>query len=89
MSVVCPLVFGKIFCSISRPNNNGQEYVLSGSVRYISPVRCDRAFTHINLGVQPVKNAVRHRVNILVSCVVLVVVCQIQRAIFVSAVNDM
>ena len=32
----------QMFCSILRPNNNGQEYCLSGSARYINPVICDR-----------------------------------------------
>ena len=35
----------QMLCSISHLNNNGQKYLLSGSVRYISPVRCDRGFT--------------------------------------------
>ena len=38
-----PIDFWQMVCSISRPNNNGQDY-LSGSVRYINLVRCDRAF---------------------------------------------
>ena len=37
----------QMFCSISRPNNSGQQYFLSGSVGYgyINPIRCDRGFT--------------------------------------------
>ena len=33
----------QIFCSISCPNNNTQEYLLSGSVCNSNLVRCDRA----------------------------------------------
>ena len=36
----------QMLCSISRPNNNEQEYCLSGSVHYIKPVRCDGGFRH-------------------------------------------
>ena len=28
----------QMFCSISHPINNGQEYLLAGSVRYVNPV---------------------------------------------------
>ena len=34
----------QMLCSISRPNNNGREYLLSGSACYINPVRRDRGF---------------------------------------------
>ena len=35
----------QMFCSISHPNNNGQEYFMSDSVRYINPVRCGMGLT--------------------------------------------
>ena len=37
----------QMFCSISRLNNNEQEYFVSGSVRYINLVRCGRGLTTV------------------------------------------
>ena len=46
---VCPLMFGIMFCSISRPNNNKQEYLLSSSIRDINLERCNRGLNNIEL----------------------------------------
>ena len=45
MCVACPLRLCGRLVNVLPLNNNGHEYMLSRSVCYVNPVRCDRAFT--------------------------------------------